>query len=690
MSRTRDIARILGKTEGENPSNTSLLSGTASLTVFDTLDSLPITGLTSGDQAFVNATSRLYITNGIGWYNVALVNRNPRWDSGGEPNAEYSIVDSATPLTITARAADSDNLNLLNQSVATDSAQHMVTISNDSSVWTFTPKTADSIGAAVLAGDLTDSNGDFVYTFKWSDGVNFVSKDVTITYNPAGGGGGGTGTADGFWSVTRNYNPSDYNSTPIWPQMTSVHQAPDGKYYMTGYHNYNSEGGFLHQFDENGDLQWSKKWGNNYNRTRTLVFDGNNPIVIGDDAGYGYNDPGGNPKLGSLQKFDTSGNRTWSKIFKPNTISSNAYGTDYFFYGAKDTYGNFWSTFVYNKGQTSPANYTEDVNGLMKYDASGVFQGCFLLPPSSSNPRLIPQNIYIDKAGTSLYLAFTSYDPSATSYPHGNVSKFSISSGGVPTYVWTKSYGQFEGAAHYDVPQKIYESSDGNIIVGGYTQQSNVSSQYFPTLMKLDASDGSWIWKKRYDGTYGEYHGGVSMITNDDKIYMFSTLYNSGNSQYEFYLRQIDASDGSHLDMWEFDFTGQANPSVDNASYSWSQWRLSENVQGVNLNKDGNIIIGMIPNGNGFDYRPSFLKLPNPVITGTFGGGTGTYSGNIIISDKNVTPTDYTYNATDMTYASFSTINSQGGQYSMVNYNSGTWNNTLSSFTVVDEQGTIT
>ena len=691
MSRTRDIARIMGKTEAGNPSNASLLSGTASMTVYSTLDSLPIDNLTNGDQAFVNATNRLYISNGVGWYNVALVNRNPRWDSGGEPDASYSIADSVTPLIITARAADSDNLNLLNQSAATDSAQHMVTISNDSSVWTFTPKSADSIGAAVLAGDLTDSNGDFVYTFKWSDGVNFVSKAVTITYNPAGGSSGGTGDADGFWSVTRNYNASDYGSTPIWPQMTSVFQAPDGKYYMTGYANYNNEGGFLHQFDENGDLQWSKKWGNGYNRTRTMILDGNNPIVIGDDAGYGYNTSGGNPYLGSIQKFDTSGNRTWSKIFRPNTISSNSYGTgNFFYYATKDAYGNFWSPFGYANQQTSPANYTEDVCGIMKYNGSGTFQGAYLLPPSSSNPRCLPQYIYCDKAGTSLYLAFTTYDPNATSYPHANVSKFNLSSSGVPTYAWTKSYGQFPGAAHYDVPQKIYESSDGNIIVGGYTQQSNVDSTYYPTFVKLDASDGSFIYKKRYDSTYGDYVGGISMITNDDRIFMWGDKYNSGTSHYESFLREIDASDGSHTDIWELDFTGQANPSVDNASYSWSQWRFSSSVNGVQLSKDGNILLGLIPNGNGFDYRPSFVKLPNPIITGTFGGGTGTYSGNLIISDKNVTPTDYTYAAQDITYASFSTINDVTSSYQMDNYNSGSYNNTLSNLTVVDEQGTIT
>jgi len=61
----------------------------------------------------------------------------------------------------------------------------MVDITNDSSVWTFTPKTKIQIGAAVAAGNLTDSNGDFVYTFKWSDGINFVSKAATISYSPS-------------------------------------------------------------------------------------------------------------------------------------------------------------------------------------------------------------------------------------------------------------------------------------------------------------------------------------------------------------------------------------------------------------------------------------------------------------------------------------------------------------------------
>jgi len=202
MSRSRDISKFLGKTETANTSNLGLVNSgenvgldSAQITTiaegqglasYTNLDSLPVTGLTAGDQAYVQNDRRLYISNGSGWYNVALANATPYWDS--EPLTTYEIVDSVTPLIIIAKARDSDNSdqNLLHQSTVTDSAQYLVDITRDSSVYTFTPKTADSIGASVTAGDLTDSNtNDFIYTFKWSDGINFVSKAVTINYNIA-------------------------------------------------------------------------------------------------------------------------------------------------------------------------------------------------------------------------------------------------------------------------------------------------------------------------------------------------------------------------------------------------------------------------------------------------------------------------------------------------------------------------
>tara|TARA_R100000030_G_scaffold82656_1_gene65497 strand:+ start:2476 stop:3840 length:1365 start_codon:yes stop_codon:yes gene_type:complete len=186
-SRTRDLARILGKTEKDNPDNEALSvgGGGGAVEYFETLDSLPISNLSEGQRAFVEGTSRMYVSNGVGWYNTSFVNLAPYFET--TPNATYTIADSATPLVVTAKALDSDNPDALisNISFASDSAQYMMrSISVDSSVFTFTPKSADSIGQEVAAGNLNDSNGDFIYTFKWTDGVSFATQVSTITYSP--------------------------------------------------------------------------------------------------------------------------------------------------------------------------------------------------------------------------------------------------------------------------------------------------------------------------------------------------------------------------------------------------------------------------------------------------------------------------------------------------------------------------
>lgn len=196
MSRSLDIAKILSSTEINNPNNNRLFNSSEELGIdsstyrdlalkyYTTLDSLPTSNLELGQRAFVNENRRLYISNGSGWYNALTnISATPYWVT--EPASSYDIVDSATPLTITALAADSDNPNFINQSFASDSAQYMVNITNDSSVFTFTPKSADSIGIEVAAGNLTDSNGDFEYTFKWSDGTSSVQKTSTISYQPS-------------------------------------------------------------------------------------------------------------------------------------------------------------------------------------------------------------------------------------------------------------------------------------------------------------------------------------------------------------------------------------------------------------------------------------------------------------------------------------------------------------------------
>lgn len=194
-------------TSGVDSADVLAIAGSG-VSVYEALDSLPSTGLTAGDEAYVKSNSRLYISNGSGWYNVSLVNSAPYWDS--EPLTSYDITDSSTALVITAKALDSDNpaAIITNQSFASDSAQYLVNITRDSSVFTFTPKTQDSVWASATAGDLTDSNtNDFIYTFKWTDGVSFVSKAVTINYNFST-----DLSADGHYIVTQSNWGSTWNA----------------------------------------------------------------------------------------------------------------------------------------------------------------------------------------------------------------------------------------------------------------------------------------------------------------------------------------------------------------------------------------------------------------------------------------------------------------------------------------------
>lgn len=168
---------------GLDSAQVELIAQDAAITVYQSLDSLPISNLTSGDQAYVESNNRMYISNGNGWYNVALINLSPQFDS--DLNSTFSIADSATALVITNPASDSDNPDAIitYSGVASDSAQYLVNITNDSSVWTFTPLSADSVYNNVTLGNLTDSDGgDFTYTFKATDQISFANKAVTISY----------------------------------------------------------------------------------------------------------------------------------------------------------------------------------------------------------------------------------------------------------------------------------------------------------------------------------------------------------------------------------------------------------------------------------------------------------------------------------------------------------------------------
>jgi hypothetical protein len=154
----------------------STVVGDIGLSVYSTLDSLPTSALTSGDQAFVSENNRIYVSNGSGWYNVALLNATPTL-SISPSGAVTLATDGVTPTVITLVGADSDNADAsLIYTVESDgSFANIATLSQDSSVFTITP---------LAEGSATP--GSSTLTFKVSDGISFGSgtTQFSLTFGP--------------------------------------------------------------------------------------------------------------------------------------------------------------------------------------------------------------------------------------------------------------------------------------------------------------------------------------------------------------------------------------------------------------------------------------------------------------------------------------------------------------------------
>ena len=194
MSRVRDITKFLEETRKTNtnlkalrPSTTSTIDSAAVLvmknasgmSVFSTLDSLPVTSLTTGQQAYVTENSRIYVSNGNGWYNVAVVNATPSLSLSASGTIALTA-GSATTITMTATDSDNDDASLVLSLESGGDLFKFATVSQDSSVVTITPRTADS--ATALGSD-----GSATLTFKASDGINqaTVQNTFTLSFGPS-------------------------------------------------------------------------------------------------------------------------------------------------------------------------------------------------------------------------------------------------------------------------------------------------------------------------------------------------------------------------------------------------------------------------------------------------------------------------------------------------------------------------
>ena len=141
------------------------------------VEDLPNTGNSAGDIQLVESTNRLYVWNGSGWYNIALINTTPTWDSGGQPAGSY-VLDADSPQTatsITLAATDPEGLPISYTYVTSGQMDSIATVSQDSSVFTITPKTSTQV----------PDGGTGSITFRASDGINILPQvsSFTLTFS---------------------------------------------------------------------------------------------------------------------------------------------------------------------------------------------------------------------------------------------------------------------------------------------------------------------------------------------------------------------------------------------------------------------------------------------------------------------------------------------------------------------------
>lgn len=147
----------------------------AGVTVYATIDDLPLTGVTEGSMALVDSTDKLYIYSDTGWYSISIVNQTPTISG---VSATYALATDGTATTVTVTATDPEGIPLT-YSIVSDTSGSVATVvqgtGSNTNQWTITPSTN------------TADAGNFTLVFRASDGTNIASASSTFTlvFGPA-------------------------------------------------------------------------------------------------------------------------------------------------------------------------------------------------------------------------------------------------------------------------------------------------------------------------------------------------------------------------------------------------------------------------------------------------------------------------------------------------------------------------
>lgn len=171
---------------------------------------LSLTNLTAGDFSFDQENNRLYITNGSGWYSIALINQSPTLTAnvssvslGGSGNTVligYTVVEpDGTPVNVTV--SNSGIANTSQGTVVHTAANNTIEVNNfaaEGDEWSANVVISATDGVNIAVDSFTinivysPDPGGVLFTTTGSHSFTIPDGVETFSAVAVGGGGGGT------------------------------------------------------------------------------------------------------------------------------------------------------------------------------------------------------------------------------------------------------------------------------------------------------------------------------------------------------------------------------------------------------------------------------------------------------------------------------------------------------------------
>ena len=462
MTKVRDIAAFLGKTEAFNTLNkrlafessevssltassaTSIINQYGGIVVYNTIDSLPVSP-NNGDRAWVKANDRFYVADSS-WHNALLVNAPPVINI---LNYDSDLNDSQSlSMTIQLVSDSFENLDIITYNA-------VISPSNitDSAVLSFTRDS--SVVDISMRPNTIDGARNFSITFSANDQVNVstIVKDFTVT-PPFSTGTltSSSATVDEGSSVTFSLPTTGYANGYTFPYSITGISAADITQGLTGNMTVSSNVASV-TIDAISDGVTEG--------AETMTFSAD-----GQSVGVTINDTSGTPTY-SLSRNYTSRNEgqtvvftmTTTNVSDGTTIPYTVTGIDAADLSSGSLTGNF--TITSNAGLalfTFANDATTEGDETMTLTSQGQSLTCTVVDTSQNPVYSVGANIGgTDQASTV----------SSTSTQLWNISYSSIGSSGVNT---TNSNAQVGDWIYYSIP--FYSTSGfGNVtaVSGGNT-----------------------------------------------------------------------------------------------------------------------------------------------------------------------------------------------------------------------------